>query len=330
MALAHASGSLEGHVINSCLQSGANQESFAWRRVCAHTEGCVSPQSAQLLYFMLQQSSILAFFGDAQGARAAFESVSRAGFRQSVLVSKVLDGGDAKKAAASFKVTRPTSVAPLAAGVGAALGFGLAQVVPVSRSAKPALGGALAALGGGVGWLAGSAWQNGLPEALVEENKTFLAAGESLVIVRAKSGADLRAAMELLRGEGEGGPVIFLERGDAHRFDTRKSPLRRDVLSSDGLRELAQNLGEKHKAAAPPSSLSANAFLLGRLKQNGRIIARVAQGLGEAARLGQPVSLSTEWLLDNNYIVPRANQGCRAQLDAEVLRRVARHRRRTV
>ena len=253
---------------------------------------------------MLQQNSILAFFGDAQSAVAAFERARRAGFRQSVLVSKTLDAkGDAKNATPVFKVTRPPSVAPLSAVAGAALGVGLSQVAPVPRSLKPILSGAFGVVGGGAGFLAGTAWDRSLPESLVQENQAFVAAGESLVIVRAGSSADVRAAMEVLRGEGESGPVMFVQRALAQRFDASKAPLRRDVLNTEALRELAQTLGEKYQKAAPPRSLGANAFLLGRLQQNGRIIARVARGLGEAARLGQPVSLATEWLLDNNYIV---------------------------
>ncbi len=253
---------------------------------------------------MLQQSSILAFFGDAQGAREAFERVRRAGFRQSVLVSKTSEvSGDTKNATPVFKTTRPSSIAPFAAAAGAALGLGLSQIAPVPRSLKPILGGAFTVVGGGTGFLLGNTWDKAVPEALVKEHQAFLATGESLVIVRAGTPAELRAAMELLRGEGEGGPVIFLQRAQAKRFDASKAPLRRDVLNTEALRELGASLGAKHKGAINPRSLAANAFLLGRLQQNQKIIARVARGLGEAARLGQPVSLSTEWLLDNNYIV---------------------------
>ena len=253
---------------------------------------------------MLQQSSILAFFGDAQSARDAFERVRRSGFRQSVLVSKTVETiGEAKNASPQFKLTRPPSVAPLTAAAGAATGVGLSQIAPIPRSLRPILSGALSVVGGGVGFLAGSAWDRAVPESSIKENQAFLAAGESLVIIRASSSADLRAAMDVVRGEGENGPVVFIQRSAAQQFDVSKAPLRREVLGNEALRELASSLGQKYKDASPPTSLGANAFLLGRLNQNQQIIARVARGLNEATRLGQAVSLSTEWLLDNNYVV---------------------------
>ncbi|RYX82077.1 hypothetical protein EON83_20910, partial [bacterium] len=253
---------------------------------------------------MLQQSSILAFFGDAQSAREAFERVRHAGFRQTVLVSKTSEAGtDTKNTTPVFKATRPSSITPLTTAVGAAVGAALSQVAPVPRSIRPALTGALSVAGSGAGYLVGNALDKSLPEALIKENQAFLSTGESLVIVRATSAADLRGAMEKLRGEGEGGPVIFVQRATAQQFEANKEPLRREVLNTDALREFGAALGEKHKEATPPRSVTANAFLLNRLHQNQKIIASVARGLGEAARLGQPVSLSTEWLLDNNYIV---------------------------
>ena len=252
---------------------------------------------------MLQQSSILAFFGDAESARLAFASLRDSGFRQVALLSKTLEpASGAKNSSARFNVSRPASRAFVGALAGAGLGLVVSQLVPTPRSLRPVLGGAFATTGGTLGFLAASALDQSIPESLIHENQGFLAAGEHLLIVRAAP-RDLRGAMETLRGPAENGPVIFINRPTTRIIEPEKAPLRRDVLSPEGLRELAQSLGQKHKNAAVPRSLSANAFLLKRLQQNRKTISRVARGLGDAARLGQPVSLSTEWLLDNNYIV---------------------------
>jgi len=265
---------------------------------CART--LAAPNSCS---FMLQQSSILAFFGDAESARLSFSSLERAGFRQLALLSKTLENAPgAKNLAPHLDVSRPRSRAPLAALVGAGIGAGAAQFIPAPRATRTILSGALGVTGGALGFLCVAAFDGALPQSLIGEQAAFLAAGEHLLIVRAAP-ADLRAAMEILREAGENGPVIFVKRPTNLASEPEKFPLRRDVLSSDGLRELAQSLGQKHKTAAQPRSLAANAFLLGRLQSNRKIITRVARNLGEAARLGQPVSLSTEWLLDNNYII---------------------------
>ena len=249
----------------------------------------------------MTHGSILAFFGDASAAQAAYRNLQREGYRQLALITRAAGERESDKTGAPPKVVKPASprlIGLLAGGAsGAAVGGALGQIVPTPRALKAAWPIAGAIVGAGVGLGASAAVKGQLPAATLERYRDSVMGGETLVIVRAPSD-QLSGALEIVR-EGEGGPAVFLERPASAPFDVSKAPLRRDVLNAEQLRELATELGTQQKQTQP----SQGAFLLARLRENQQIIARVARGLTEAARLNQAVSLSAEWLLDNNYVV---------------------------
>lgn len=246
---------------------------------------------------MNSYGSILAFYGDAESAKSAFDKLKKSGFRQvALLEAPPIDSEKEGK----LSVSRGQSLAPKAALLGAGAGMAAGRLlVPNGKLASyaPTIG---ATIGGAATYGLVSFLEETLPEKLIERYKSAVMAGESLIIVRAQSN-QLLTAREILTGDGTSGPATFLERGAITTDDISKEPLRRDVLPLEGLRELALSLGKRHAGADKPKKSSD--FLLGRLKQNEKIIARVVRGLSQAARLEQAVSLSAEWLLDNNYVV---------------------------
>ena len=243
---------------------------------------------------MTSSGLILAFFGDADAAKTAFEALRRAGYRQIASLSKKSDG--------KIAVSKPASLAPAFSALGGAIGSGVGMAIakmPTSprRSATvlPLAGGFI---GGVSGYFAGAMFENDLPESDITRYRSSVMSGETLLILRAPSDY-LQDALQKLRGAGENGPATFVERPAAIPVDISKPPLRRDILSLEGLHDFGVELGQKQRA----TQKGGGQFLLARLRQNQKIISRVVRGLAQAAKLDQPVSLSAEWLLDNNYII---------------------------
>ena len=250
----------------------------------------------------MTHGSILAFFGDAAAAQAAYGNLQRNGYTQTALITRPAGERTSDKAkVAQPRVVRPRAPRIASAAIGATTGAGIAgaigQWVPTPRSLKLAWPIAGTIVGAGAGYALSGTGAARLPDATLHRYRDSVMGGETLVIVRAPSN-QLKGALEILR-EGEGGPAVFLERNAPDPFDISKAPLRRDVLNAEQLRELALELGARHAK----TKKGEGAFLLARLRENRVIIARVAAGLTEAARLDQAVSLSAEWLLDNNYVV---------------------------
>ena len=250
----------------------------------------------------MTHGSILAFFGDAAAAQAAYGNLQKQGYTQLALITRPEGERElGRDKSAHPRVVRPQAPRVLGAGIGAATGASLAgalgQFVDAPRAIKPVFPVVGAVVGGGIGYVLSGNGPARLPDATLKRYRDSVMGGETLVIVRALSD-QLKGALDILR-EGEGGPAIFLERRVPDPFDITKAPLRRDVLNAEQLRDLALELGARHAKTQKCDG----AFLLSRLRENRKIIARVAAGLTEAARLDQAVSLSAEWLLDNNYVV---------------------------
>jgi cyclic beta-1,2-glucan synthetase len=246
---------------------------------------------------MNSYGSILAFYGDAESAKSAFDKLKKSGFRQiALLEAPSIDTAKEGK----LSISRGQALAPKAAIVGAGIGMAAGRLlVPNGKLANysPAIG---AIVGGSITYGVVSLLEEALPEKLIERYRSSVMAGESLLIIRAPSN-HLITAREILSADGTSGPATFFERGVPIVDDSLKAPLRRDVLPLESLRELATSLGKRHSEAKKLNKSSD--FLLQRLRQNEKIIARVVRGLSQAARLEQAVSLSAEWLLDNNYVV---------------------------
>ncbi|MBW3637054.1 MAG: glycosyl transferase, partial [Armatimonadetes bacterium] len=239
---------------------------------------------------MTSSGLILAFFGDADAAKVAFSNLQRAGYRQIASLAKKSDG--------KVAVSRPASRALWAGVAGAAAGFALGHVLPAPRRVRPFVAGTSIGVGAVGAYFLGAALENDLPDRDIERYRAAVMSGETLLIVRAPS-QFLNDALQIVRGDGESGPATFVERGATLPNDISRAPLRGDVLSLDALRELGAELGAKQTGIQK----GGGTFLLARLRQNQKIITRVVRSLGEASRLDQPVSLSAEWLLDNNYII---------------------------
>jgi cyclic beta-1,2-glucan synthetase len=254
--------------------------------------------------FMNSSGLILAFFGDAEAAKIALTSLRQAGYRQVASLSKKSDG--------KVSVSRPPSLSPAFLAGGAALGVAVGRGVSSPRSISHFLPAAGGAVGSVAGYFVGKVFENDLPDQDIERYRSSVMLGETLLIVRAPN-QFLNDALKIVRGASENGPATFVERAAALPTDITKGPLRRDVLSLEQLREFGAELGTKQRA----TQKGGGQFLLARLRQNQKIISRVVRGLSQAAKLDQPVSLSAEWLLDNNYIIQGQITDVRRNLSPE-------------
>ncbi len=264
---------------------------------------------------MTSSGLILAFFGDADAAKLAFLELKRGGFRQIALISKRADG--------NYSITKPESLTPYIALGGAALGVAIAQLLPtsrpLSRTARHIVPLAGANLGGVAGYFAGQMLENELPQSDIERYSSAVLSGETLLIARADPKFQ-GAALKIVRGASEQGPATFVERAASVPLDISKAPLRGEVLSLDQLRDFGFNLGKKQIE----TQKAGGQFLIARLQQNQKIISRVVRGLSESAKLDQAVSLSAEWLLDNNYIIQGQIADVRRNLSPQFLKQLPR------
>ncbi len=262
---------------------------------------------------MTSSGLILAFFGDADAAKIAFTELKRAGFRQTALLAKKPDGAPSTQ--------KPEAVAPYFALGGAALGLIVGATLPttrpLSRAAQQIVPAGGASLGAIAGYFAGTLWEHELPQSDIDRYATSVLSGETLLIVRAEARLQT-AALKILRGAHEQGPATFIERAASIPTDISKAPLRGEVLSLEQLRDFGFQLGKKQIGVQK----ARGQFLIARLLQNQKIIARVVRGLNESAKLDQAVSLSAEWLLDNNYIIQGQITDVRRNLSPQFLKQL--------
>ena len=165
--------------------------------------------------------------------------------------------------------------------------------------------GALA--GAGIGHLAEGQLDSALPASVIKREQRWLLRGETLLIAQGTSNA-LARIVEIIR-ESEGPAVYVLRDSIAASQSEPTDSYESELHTTDQLREAARKLARGQQNVQLPdetwlqTALAAHHRLIGRLSDNERVILAANSYLSLAVRLGLPVSIAAEWLLDNGYVI---------------------------
>ncbi|KPK69291.1 glycosyl transferase, partial [candidate division TA06 bacterium SM23_40] len=244
---------------------------------------------------------LIGYFAKREEARGAFKKLQRRGFRRAALVSKTADGNVVTRDPFRWRRIFGTAIAFILFGA-------LAGVTSITLQWPAQIpGGALSALipglaGGFVGILLAAAWirrsRFGLERRLLEDHARWLVSGETVLILRTPI-KTLHSPVAILRESGEIPPAIFIlhpkREGLVGETENLGSPLPAAQIPEYAERLAGDQRGDPYARQ--------DIGLLKRLDRTMRWIHRACIDLAEASRLGQSTTPTTEWLLDNEYIV---------------------------
>lgn len=135
---------------------------------------------------------------------------------------------------------------------------------------------------------------------LLSNLKQTVVRDETLIIAVLESN-QTQKALEILREVETGHPVSFLLRGESSSKLSQPEAFRKDPLTLDGLIEhaasFASSLGRVNgkKTGKTP--------LLEKLVLSANALAKIRRNLIEAEQFEQTITISAEWLLDNNHVI---------------------------
>lgn len=133
-------------------------------------------------------------------------------------------------------------------------------------------------------------------QSTIAKYQQWIVADESLVLVRMVP-ADAGDVFEMLRAEG-GQPASFTPRERKPIYS--RSLLPRGRFSAEHMRRHAQELAARHRTL---SNRRDSRPMLRRVQATGETLDAIILDLSYAAERGQTASQSTEWLLDNSYVI---------------------------
>lgn len=247
---------------------------------------------------MSDSGLILAFYRDHEAAQAAFTALRRAGFRRTASLHKQTDSVPLIK-----RSGLPAAAGALIGGVGGLL---LSRFLPQTRIAQPLIAPALTLIGAGAGYASSHHLDGALPPALLKRHQGWLLNGETLLLAQGSASA-LTAMVEIIRATEK--PALFVLRDTDIPAAPTGDTERTELHTAEQLREAARKLARRQSSASLPDGYLSRPTLLShhrvmdRLKDNRRIIVGASSYLALAVRLGLPVSIAAEWLLDNGYII---------------------------
>jgi len=245
--------------------------------------------------------TVLGFFANREAARTAARVLQRRGFPRSALVHKTRDG--ITQTSDPFLRRRVARVALAGFSAGSLVGLAAAvlswpplSLVGILSILIPILAAAL------IGLLAAGLWyrrsRHGVERKLLEEHARCLVTDETVLILQT-SPERLADAATFLREGDEIPPMVFF------LHPKRESPSAGDrraavALSLAQIEEHARRLAADHRVHPRPSR---NSELLERLEEARLWIHQASSELSAASRLEQGAPPSTEWILDNEYVI---------------------------
>ncbi|HEY3129173.1 MAG TPA: glucoamylase family protein [Acidobacteriota bacterium] len=248
---------------------------------------------------MAEQKIILSFYQEPSEAAEALRKLKRGRFHRLASIHKTADGRlDVYNIRSSGKWSR------LGLFFGAAVGLFLGGVVRFYASSLNVsfdwMDLALLAIMGALAGFLGIRWLGfGINEKILSQYRPWIALNETLLIIQTKQ-QRLDRALDLLRSD-DGNAFIFVVRPFRPLDDDSKDTIpRRESLTAERLNLQAARLAARHQAIPV---FARGRRLLQRLESSEKVLKTVFQGLNEAVRLKQSVSLSAEWLLDNSYVI---------------------------
>jgi cellobiose phosphorylase len=123
---------------------------------------------------------------------------------------------------------------------------------------------------------------------------------ETLVVAILQSN-QIAEGLEILREVETGHPVSFLLRGELSSTLDRHEVFRREPLTQEQLVEHASNFAADLGPIYWKKTQSS--LLLDRLRNSAEALAKIRKNVAEAEELEQTITISAEWLLDNNHVI---------------------------
>src|SRR4030042_1629958 len=249
----------------------------------------------------MEAGTLIVYFAERDEARRALRELQRRGFRRAAWVHKTADGDVRIRDPFLWRrALGATLTALLFGGLG-----GVASLV--LHWPAPILSGSLSTLvsifaGGVIGTLFGGVWirrsKYGVERRLLENHARWLVSGETVLILQSPI-ETLRGPVAVLRESGDIPPAVFV------LHPKRENPIG-DVrspgvpLSPTQVQEYAQRLAMDHEVDPRPRR---KAEMLRRVKNAHQWIHQGGSDLSRAGWLGQGMPPTTEWILDNEYVV---------------------------
>ncbi|HPS01286.1 MAG TPA: glucoamylase family protein, partial [Candidatus Sumerlaeota bacterium] len=245
--------------------------------------------------------TLITYFTQQNEAREAFKKLQQKGYPRTVWLSKDSAGG--------IQRVDPFPWRRVAGLIGSFILFGtLAAAFVLSLEGRGGISSEYPVvlipilLAGMIGSLCGAGWirrsRFGVELGLIENHARWLIPGETVLILQAPI-EELQVPLSLLREIGESSPAIFVlhpgrvsPAGDAGVHETPLNPAQ--------LEDYAQRLAAEHQVDSEPIR---DTELLKRLERSRHWVHRVCVDLSEASRLQQSVPPTSEWLLDNEYLL---------------------------
>ena len=249
----------------------------------------------------LGKGILLGYFAKRIEAREALRELEKKGYHRAALVHKTADGEIQIWDPFLWRRALGASLAAILCGMLAGFvflllhGLNLIQHGTLSIQAALLAGGSIGAIFAGV-WIRRSKY--GVERRLLKNHARWLASEETVLILQAPI-ETLRFPVAVLRESGEIPPAVFI------LHPKRESPIG-DVcclgspLSPEQIQQHAQRLATNHQL---DTKLRRNTKLLKRLERGRQWVHQVCSDLSEASRLAQAVTLTAEWILDNEYII---------------------------
>jgi len=244
---------------------------------------------------------LISYFSDHDEARKAFGKLKRNGCRRVAWLRKTQAG--------KMRVYDPFVWRRFFAMLVSMAFFGaLAEAVPVGFSGAevilsgyngiliPLLSGALFGILFNAVWTRRSEF--GVDRKLMADHSRWLVSGETVIILQ-EPDETLHLPFNQLMEGGDNPPTIFVLHP---RRENREEEIRgqgRAPLSPAQLRDHSRRLASEHRLSREPLR---NAELLERLDLGLEAFRQACLDLSEANRMQQSMPLTSEWLLDNDYI----------------------------
>lgn len=138
-----------------------------------------------------------------------------------------------------------------------------------------------------------------IKKSLISKYKKFVIHDESLIIVYANS-SHVQTVLNILRQIEISHPISFLLRSDPFKRNIQETPPK-ESLTIEQLQEsaipLAMSLADAYQSS------HSDKRILRDLYRSASILESIVHDVAEAEKIEQTVTLSAEWLLDNNYVI---------------------------
>lgn len=141
----------------------------------------------------------------------------------------------------------------------------------------------------------------GISSEILSKYKQWVIRDEILVLVQVKR-HDASNVMQILREVKTDQPVAFLLRAKNNYLTTpEEQNIPQEPLTTEHLKEQAIELAGQYQHVKPQNSRKQP--LLKRLEESDSILREIRRDIAEAEKLEQIVTISSEWLLDNAYVI---------------------------